>query len=264
MLTLHIYRRLFVIVLFCQSWAYLSAAVEQESVTYQVHWINKTRVHVVTVDLNDRELLVTPVLANGTPGARKSFTAFLAERQPLAQISGSYFSVKTAQPIGDMVIAGKMVYLGHAGSALTIKPDNTAAIVNIPYKKNISWKGYESVLQGGVRLVQNGKFAVYPKEQGFKDPGIFRKATRTAVGITDQNKLLLVAVNKEIFLSELAGILKALGCRDAMSLDGGTSTGLAVGLDIIFTPGRMLSNVLMVVRRPPPPTETTAAVDAGS
>ena len=233
-----------------------------DSVAYSVQWVHRMRVHVITVDLYDRSLMVVPMLAYDTPGRRRSFIGFMADYQPLAQITGSYFSLKSALPIGDIVISGEIRYRGPVGSALALTATNEAQIVNIPYGWTYSWPGYENVLQGGLRLVQNGKYAVYPHDQGFRDPGLFRHATRTAVGLTPAHKLLLVAINKEILLSELAAIMKGLGCRDAMTLDGGTSTGLAYGDDVILTPGRTLSNVLMVMHRPdaaPAPSSASTA-----
>jgi hypothetical protein len=233
----------------CPVWV---AAEASPSVSYSRQWIARTRVHVVTVNLLDRSLLVTPRLAANSPGRRQSFVGFLAQHQPLAQITGSYFSLRNSLPIGDIVVEGRRRFQGPVGSALVITPQNRAAILNIPYGWRSAWLGYETVLQGGVRLVQNGKYAVYPRQQGFRDPGLFRRATRTAIGLRADQRLLLVAVNKEVLLSELAAIMKALGSLDAMTLDGGTSTGLSVGSELILTPGRTLSNVLMVLERPTP------------
>jgi len=226
---------------------------ESSGVTYSKHWINRTRVHVVSIDLNDRTLKITPALAGNAIGRRQSFVGFMARHHPLAQITGSFFSLRTAYPIGDLVIDGKIVFRGPVGSALAIRPDNQAEMLNIPYGWTYSWPGYESAMKGGIRLMQNGQYAVYPRQQGFRDPALFRPATRTAIGLTNGNHLLMVAVNRPIYLSNLAAIMKALGCCDAMALDGGTSTGLACGDDVILMPGRTLTNVLMVIQRPEPP-----------
>lgn len=243
--------------------AAIGAHAAPNSVRYSKHWICKTRVHVITVDLRDSSLLVTPALAYNRPGRRQSFIGFLADRAPLAQITGSYFSLKSSIPIGDIVIGGRLLHRGPVGSALAISTDNTARMLNIPYGWRYSWPGAESALQGGLRLVQNGKYAVYPKTQGFRDPGLFRAATRTAVGLKDDRTLLLVGTNKEIQLSTLAAIMKALGCRDAMTLDGGASTGIAYGTNVLITPGRTISNVLMVVQRPAPKPAPPAPNPAG-
>ena len=219
------------------------------SVEYSACWVHRTRVHVIRVDLRDPTLQVIPAIAYDTPGKRQSFLGFLAEHQPLAQITGSYFSMRTSLPIGSVVIGRQLRYIGVAGSALAMKSDNTAEIVNIPYGWRYSWTGYENVLQGGMRLLQRSRYAVFPHDQGFRDPTLFQHATRTAVGLTDRKHLLLVAVNKMILLSDLAAIMKGLGCTDAMTLDGGYSTGLAIGGRPILLPGRTLSTVLMVTRR---------------
>jgi len=229
------------------------------SVSYCVRWVSHTCVHVITVDLNDDTLAVVPKLYHDTPGERQSFIRFLTEYHPIAQLTGSYFSLSNALPIGDIVTDGTLVYRGPVGSALAIKSDNSAEIVNVPYGWKYSWPGYENVLKGGLRLLQRGKYAVYPRDQGFRDPSLFRHASRTAVGLTAGNKLLLVATSKGILLSELARIMKALGCRDAMTLDGGASTGMAFGSNVILMPGRTLSNVLMVVQRPAHPDIDTQA-----
>ncbi len=233
---------------------------QSASVTYTISTVNKTRVHVIWVNLNDQRLMVQPVLAWDRVGQRQSFVSFLSVYQPMAQITGSYFSLRTSRPIGDVMIGGRLRWRGPVGTALAIRPDNRAEMINIPYGWLYSWPGYEHVIKGGVRLVKDGKYALSPREQGFRDPGLFRRATRTAVGIDRRNRLLMVAVGKPILLSDLAGIMKGLGCRDAMSLDGGTSTGLAHGVHVIMSPGRTLSSVLMVLPRPikpppPPPTD---------
>lgn len=253
-----LYRSLIILFLFCTLMRGASAGSGSANVSYQKKWISRTRVHLITANLNDPTLLVTPAIAYDKPGRRQSFLGFLVVHQPLAQVTGSYFSMQSNLPVGDIVIGGKLRYLGPAGSALAITPDNTPAIINIPYGWKYSWPGYETVLQGGVRLVQHGKFAVYPRQHGFRDPGIFRKATRTAVGIKPNKRLVLVGINKPVQLSELAGIMKGMGCTDAMTLDGGTSTGIAYGSSIIINPGRTLATVLQIVRRPPPPAPAPA------
>ena len=214
-----------------------AAAGATSSLNYSTRWVNRIRVNVITVDLHDQSLVVTPQLANDAVGKRESFSAFRRERHPLAQISGSYFSLGSALPIGDIVIDGHLRYRGPVGSALAIKADNSADIVNVPYGWSASWSGYETVLKGGMRLVQHGKYAVFPHDQGFRDPNLFHRATRTAVGLTCKHKLLLVAVGQQILLSQLAVIMQRLGCQDAMTLDGGLSTGMAYGDKVILTRG---------------------------
>ncbi|MHB9026190.1 MAG: phosphodiester glycosidase family protein [Armatimonadota bacterium] len=229
-----------------------AAGAESASVRYSTHRTNGIGVHVIDVNLNDRSLMVKPRPAGDTPGARQTFAGFLAQHRPLAQITGGYFDVRSGYPIGDVIVQGKTYYDGAIGSGLALTADNKAAIIDVPPYVSHGWAGYTSVLQGGVRLVKHGQYAVYPRDQGFRDPDLFRRASRTAVGLTARNHLLLVATSREIYLSQLAAVMLDLGCREAMTLDGGTSTGLAYGGSIILRPGRSLPNVLQVVLRPTP------------
>jgi exopolysaccharide biosynthesis protein len=48
---------------------------------------------------------------------------------------------------------------------------------------------------------------------------------------------------------QLAEIMLQLGCRDAMNLDGGASSGLWLRGQSIRTPGRLLSNALLIMPR---------------
>ncbi|HEX2951080.1 MAG TPA: phosphodiester glycosidase family protein [Armatimonadota bacterium] len=223
--------------------------VNAQSVTYQVRAVHSTRVHVVYVDLKDSSLFVTPAIAYNRLGRRQSFSSFQSVYRPLAQITGVYFGFADSLPVGDIVINGHAYYDGAVGSALAITHGNYATIIDVPYHQRRTWSGYQSVLQGGIRLVRNGRRSLSPHSQGFHDPGLFQRAPRTAVGITSSNKLLLVASSRGQTLSELADVMRSLGCRDAMSLDGGGSTGLAYRGRVIIAPGRSLSNVLMVTRR---------------
>lgn len=220
-----------------------------QSINYQLRRVGKYAAHVVSIDLCDSSLQVTPAFAYGAPGRRQSFSSFIHTKRPLAQITGVYFGMQNSLPIGDIVINQSFVYDGAVGSALAITADNTADIIDVPYCRKRNWQGYEGVAQGGVRLVDRGRRMLAPSSQGFRDPGLFRPAPRTAVGLTRDKRLLMVAVTRNIYLRDLSDIMRGLGCVEAMSLDGGGSTGLACGHSVIVAPKRALSNVLMVVPR---------------
>ena len=57
---------------------------------------------------------------------------------------------------------------------------------------------------------------------------------RTAIGITEDGKIVLfvcdgrITASQGAYLTELAKIMKGLGCKYAMNLDGGGSTGMWV------------------------------------
>jgi exopolysaccharide biosynthesis protein len=108
------------------------------------------------------------------------------------------------------------------------------------------------VLVGGPVVVWNGKVSVNPREQGFRDSRLFARKARTAVGVTRNGKLLMVAVTKPVYLRSLGKAMKALGCTRAAALDGGGSTALYYRGKSLAKPSRRLTNLLVAY-------DTTAA-----
>ncbi|MCF6097346.1 phosphodiester glycosidase family protein [Thermovorax subterraneus] len=116
-----------------------------------------------------------------------------------------------------------------------------------PVKTDISfWKGVSCALGAGPRLITDGKITVDPVSEGFSSEKILTYSmARSAVGVTKDNKLLLVTVNSAT-IGELAEIMKSLGAYNAMNLDGGASSGLYYKGSYLTTPGRELSNALVI------------------
>lgn len=116
-----------------------------------------------------------------------------------------------------------------------------------PTKTDVSfWKNVSYALGAGPRLITDGRITVDPVSEGFSSEKILRYSmARSAVGVTKDNKLLLVTVNSAT-IGELAEIMKSLGAYNAMNLDGGASSGLYFKGHYLTTPGRELSNALVV------------------
>lgn len=112
------------------------------------------------------------------------------------------------------------------------------------------WSGCRSVICGGPTLVRKGKIALAPKSEGFRDPGVFMRKRRAAVGLTEHNKLLFVTVDKPIHLTDLAKLMLHLGATDAVDMDGGSSTALYCHGKVISRPGRSLTNLLVLYDSP--------------
>ncbi len=105
-------------------------------------------------------------------------------------------------------------------------------------------KGYsiQHALQAGPRLLPHARAeeeAFIRKEDDGKmvdSIGCRKTAARTAIGITPDQHLLMICVagkgqnefSSGITINELAALLKELGCREAINLDGGTSTSMAI------------------------------------
>jgi uncharacterized protein YigE (DUF2233 family) len=102
------------------------------------------------------------------------------------------------------------------------------------------------MIRSGPRLLQNGRSVLWPAGEGFRDPGLFVRKRRAAVGITASGKVLLVATNRPILLRTLAEHVRRLGAVDAMALDGGSSAGLYHRGKSWVVPSRRLTNLLVV------------------
>lgn len=105
-------------------------------------------------------------------------------------------------------------------------------IRNYPFKK---WK-MQTAVAGGPVLIQEGKIAISNnQEQKFAGKAIHDKHPRTAIGYTADRKVILLVIEGRFpgiaegaTLTELAVILKDLGCVEGLNLDGGGSSCLLV------------------------------------
>ncbi len=99
-------------------------------------------------------------------------------------------------------------------------------------------------LGGGPTLVKNGQVNVTYNEEVFFGSGVGydNRDPRSAVGFTNDNQvIMLVADGRQVAsqgvgLPELAQIMIDLGCVEAMNLDGGGSSQMAVGSSLINLP----------------------------
>lgn len=132
-----------------------------------------------------------------------------------------------------------------------------------------AWQEVEQAIGGGPWLVQNGVVAVDWKEQKFQLTEFVEKLhPRTAVGVTEDGKLMLVtvdgrqAVSQGASLFQMAEIMKRLGAKNAINLDGGGSTTMTIGGATVNSPSdgklRYLANGLLVFgdTAPVPAVET--------
>jgi uncharacterized protein YwbE len=111
----------------------------------------------------------------------------------------------------------------------------------------LDWPSAQEALGCGPLLLSAGQVSVNPRAEGFKDPKVLSlAANRSAIGLTADGYLLL-ATTSAATMTQLARTMQALGCRDAMNLDGGASSGLYCQGAYLTRPGRNISNALLVV-----------------
>lgn len=95
-----------------------------------------------------------------------------------------------------------------------------------------------NIMGAGPVLLLNGQIVLNGEAEKFSTAFNQQKASRSAIALTRDGKVLLVAVHNRIggagpSLLELANILQFLGAVDALNLDGGSSTQIYLGGQII-------------------------------
>jgi exopolysaccharide biosynthesis protein len=217
-----------------------------EHVAYDKRWLRGVPVNIVTADLNDPSVKISPAMARYGAGTSEGFGSMLSRLQPTAAITGTYFCVKQLIPVGDIIIDGSLVNYGSIGIGICVTPDKRVEFKSIKEGRKTNWAGYSCVICSGPMLVKDGVAGVARGADGFRDRSLYRPAQRSALGVTKYNKLLLVTVNRPIYLNKLALIMKDLGAVNAINLDGGSSTALHYDGKTLSHPGRRMTNLLVV------------------
>jgi len=107
--------------------------------------------------------------------------------------------------------------------------------------------GHALVTGGGPRLLAGGRVAVAAGSEGFAPlsaPGfVASRHPRTLAGVRSDGTVLLVTVDGRrpgwsagVTLPEAARMMRALGARNALNLDGGGSTGMVVLGELVSRP----------------------------
>lgn len=107
------------------------------------------------------------------------------------------------------------------------------------------WNKVKTLITGSPQLLKNGKiYNTYYKEK--LQPSIKGPTKRTAVGVTSNNKLLLLSVTGGVTFGKLAQMLLKLGARDALALDGGGSTEMYMNGKNMTSNYRPVTNAIVV------------------
>jgi hypothetical protein len=118
------------------------------------------------------------------------------------------------------------------------------------------WQSFPYLLGGGPMLLRNGRVVLNPRAEHF---GTYYNSpnARTAVGQNLQGESVIIVVDKAgnsggAKWEELAVICRdLLKCSDAMGFDGGGSSAMYVGNQIVNTPAggvpRAVPNILAIV-----------------
>lgn len=143
-----------------------------------------------------------------------------------------------------------------AGSGQFIIPDNGYLLIfrsylsganqlkigdNINLKSFTNPKDFERfpyIIGGGPLLIKNNQIVLNGELEGFTEAFLTQKASRSAIALNSEGKLIIATTHSRIggggaTLGQWAQILQRLGATDALNLDGGSSTSLYLGGQLI-------------------------------
>ena len=132
------------------------------------------------------------------------------------------------------------------GSLLTIRK-NAVSSATLPIGTGVKIESntipstlnqFSHILGAGPLLVSNRRIVLNAEGEKFSKGFQQQKASRSAIGVTKQGTIMLVAVHTRVggrgaSLDEMAQIMQQLGATDALNLDGGSSTSLVLGGQLI-------------------------------
>ena len=192
----------------------------------------KQSVSVLEVDLNRKQIRIN-IAAD--PKKRIKTSTFARESDAIAAINGTFFDMKNGGSVmlikqDGRIIAPSKYFSERSNGAFTIDGKQVQIIAS--KSKKTEWADNlkaPNIMVSGPMLLIDGKETEL-SQASFNT----LSHPRSAVGVTSKNKLLLVTVDgrheqaKGMSLFSLTTLLKTLGARDAMNLDGGGSTTLYV------------------------------------
>lgn len=230
----------------------LKQPVKQEQKTFKVSKKSFT-VQMVTVDLMHPDVRLNVVLAGNEIGKVEELSSIAKRSKAAVAINGTFFDAYTESahkaPYGYIVAGGelKMRAGGDRRTIFTYDANMLTSMIPGPdFNSAFEQGSIEGAIQAGPQLVKDGAVAVDVVEEGFRDPKILTGGgARSALGITGNHELLFVT-SSGATIPQLAAIMKQAGAVQAMNLDGGASSGLYYNGKYLTTPGRKISNALIV------------------
>jgi len=230
-------------------WAYPAAAAEQiaPGVRYwtieRANWQGgPVKGHVLEVDMKVPLMEIRPVLGQDTLGKREVLSSIAERTGAIAAVNGGFFDMYTGMPDGNLIVDGQPLNTSdilRTSLGFSYTGDVQMGYVN---PANGGLDNIRHLLSGGPLLVEDG----LPVDQAVQEGlwgSVLRPAPRTAVGVTDAGKLLLVEVDgreqdysEGLTLEELSYLMIDLGSVKAVALDGGGSSEMVVKGKVVNHP----------------------------
>lgn len=138
---------------------------------------------------------------------------------------------------GEWAITGT----GAAGLALNGVKQGDSVSANVDLS-GADFTRIRNVVGGGPALIKGGKITIDPIAEKFSNAFVTDRHPRSAIGFTREGDVWLVTIDGRQVMSrgasllELAETMAALGCVEAMNLDGGGSSQISFGSLLVNRP----------------------------
>lgn len=198
------------------------------------------------------------ITENTDSNSRKSIKEIHQNQSAALTFNGGFYD-ENFKPIGYLTSEGKNISALQKTNLLngifTIDKNQTPKLYNYIDFKDLEIETLEqidfAVQSGPILIDQNGEIQVDQQNK--------IKANRSVIGIDKNNQLIVIIMrqnifeqDKEITLYELASLLKnttpfkEMGLHSIINLDGGTSTGLAIG-ENYYPELQKVQNIITVI-----------------
>lgn len=122
-------------------------------------------------------------------------------------------------------------------------------VMNVSYQDDkgqaLPWEEVVTAVGAGPRLVKDGKVALSPAAEGFKDQKILSSAAaRSGIAVMADGSVMIATVPGAT-MKQWAEVMQKMGAKQAMNLDGGASSAMYGNGKVITQAGRLLSNTLV-------------------
>jgi hypothetical protein len=191
-------------------------------------------------------------IARYTPNWGATYTPLTAGETVITVVQNRVVGVTNGNlipiPLDGYVLVGRGV--AHLGSQLP--PGATVHLSQQLLPPTL--QNYPHGLGAGPLLLNDGRVVLAPDQEHFQPFFQHQKAPRSALGVTRSGRWLWVTVGgneadqQGPTLAELCQIMQDVGAVAALNLDGGTSTSLVLGGQVLV-PGSRVHNGLVLLRR---------------
>ncbi|MBW4444066.1 MAG: phosphodiester glycosidase family protein [Plectolyngbya sp. WJT66-NPBG17] len=175
----------------------------------------------------------------------------LSDNEILINVQNNQIGVQQTAATAGTVIAVPttgylLVFRSNRTAAASFTPSTPVQLESVFNPADLA--ALPNLIGGGPLLIRNGQIVLDGRLEQFSPAFIQEGAARSAIGQTADGRILIVTAQNNVLgsgatLSDMAEIMQQLGAVNALNLDGGSSTTLYLGGQILDRPSRSSARV---------------------